>query len=189
MEIKRMTKMNTTSFEVGDVFSMTLTNGEKVEAMAMKQENDGMIFMPVDCLMDEYSMNAENTNRGGYDASDMRVKLNGEILERFPAEIRELMVAFPNGDLLRLATEKEIFGENRLCEKEADEITQFEPMKQRRNRIAFQGMNGAWEWWWLANKVKGSAAYFAYVTGNGDALYGNASYAYGVRPAFKIKNL
>lgn len=169
MEIKRVTKMDTTNFEVGDVFPMTLSDGEQVEAMAMKQESDGMIFMLIDCLLDESSMNSENTNRGGYDASDLRMKLNGEILERFPAEIREQMVAFQNGDLLRLPTEKEIFGENRYGEYESEDVTQFEPMKLRRNRIAFQGMNGAWEWWWLANKVRGSAARFASVNNGGDA--------------------
>ena len=181
MEIKRVTKMDTTNFEVGDVFPMTLTDGEQVEAMAMKQESDGMIFVLIDCLLDESSMNSENTNRGGYDASDLRVKLNGEI--------REQMVAFQNGDLLRLPTEKEIFGENRYGEYESEDVTQFEPMKLRRNRIAFQGMNGAWEWWWLANKVRGSAADFAYVSGAGNAFYHDASSALGVRPAFKIRNL
>lgn len=189
MEIKRVTKMDTTNFEVGDVFPMTLSDGEQVEAMAMKQESDGMIFMLIDCLLDESSMNSENTNRGGYDVSDLRVKLNGDILERFPAEIREQMVAFQNGDLLRLPTEKEIFGENRYGEYESEDVTQFEPMKLRRNRIAFQGTNGAWEWWWLANKVRGSAAHFAYVGNDGNAYSYGASTALGVRPAFKIRNL
>lgn len=189
MEIKRVTWMNTTNFEVGDVFPMTLTDGEQVEAMAMQQDDDGMIFMLVDCLRDEYRMNSDDTNRGGYDASDLRVNLNGEILERFPTEIRELMIAFPNGDLLRLPTEKEIFGENRYGEAESEKVKQFEPMKERRNRIAFQGMNGAWEWWWLANKHYRNAADFARVGSGGDAYYHGASSAGGVRPAFKIKNL
>lgn len=189
MEIKRVTCMNTTNFEVGDVFPMTLNSGEQVEAMAMKQESDGMIFMLVDCLQTESPMNKEYSNRGGYEACDLRKKLNGEIFESFPAEIREQMIAFPNGDLLRLPTEKEIFGENHYGEKEADEVTQFEPMKQRRNRIAFQGMNGAWEWLWLANKVKGSAANFCCVDNDGGADYDGAECHLGVRPAFKIKNL
>ena len=189
MEIKRMTWLNTTNYEVGDVFPMTLSSGEQVEAMAMKQESDGMIFMLVDCLRDEYRMNSDNTNRGGYDASDLREKLNGEILATFPAEIREQMVAFPNGDLLRLPTEKEIFGENRYGEAEGENVKQFEPMKQRRNRIAFQGVNGAWEWWWLANKHYCGTAVFAGVPRDGDADCGYASDALGVRPTFKIKNL
>ena len=190
MEIKRVTKMdmNTTNFEVGDVFSMTMTNGEKVEAMAMKQENDGMIFMLVDCIRGEYRMNSDNTNRGGYDASDLRGQLNGEILERFPDEVRELMVDFPNGDLLRLPTEKEIFGTNRYGEAESEKVKQFEPMKLLRNRIAFRGMNGYYEWWWLSNKMKGDAARFVLIDSGGSATSYGAYYALGVRHAFKIKN-
>lgn len=38
--------------------------------------------------------------------------------------------------------------------------------------------------WWLRSVV--SATYFAYVYRNGGASYGNAGYAYGVRPAFAI---
>ena len=41
-------------------------------------------------------------------------------------------------------------------------------------------------WYWLRDVV--SAAYFALVSGYGDAAYGNASYAGGVRPAFSIKS-
>ena len=99
------------------------------------------------------------------------------------------MVPFENGDFLRLPTEKEIFGVNEYGEKEPDSVEQFEPMKLRRNRIAFQGHNGGWEWYWLQNKVKGTAAYFAGVNNNGCAGYYYASYAGGVRPAFKIMSL
>ena len=88
-----------------------------------------------------------------------------------------------------LPTEKEIFGKNEYGTKEPENVVQWEPMKLRRNRIAFQGMNGSWEWYWLANKVKGSAAGFAIVYGSGHAYYNYASVSYGVRPAFKIKNL
>ena len=64
-------------------------------------------------------------------------------------------------------------------------------MKLRRNRIAFQGYNGEWEWYWLQNRLRDavSSSYFASVDGDGGATYGGASGAFGVRPAFKIKNL
>ena len=51
-------------------------------------------------------MNPTSSNHGGYKSCALRKALNTEILDRFPAEIREKMVAFPNGDLLRLPTEK-----------------------------------------------------------------------------------
>lgn len=176
-------------YMVGDVIAFTLTDGEEVEALAVKQEQDGMIFCLVDCLNQEYSMNEEDSNRGGYEATDLRVKLNGEILDRFPADIREKMVAFANGDYLRLPTEKEIFGCNDYGKAEPDDVQQWEPMKQRKNRIAFQGKGtDRWEWYWLQNAHKRYAARFAVVDYGGLATYGLASGALGVRPAFKFSN-
>lgn len=174
-------------YMVGDVIAFTLTDGEEVEALAVKQEQDGMIFCLVDCLNQEYSMNEEDSNRGGYEATDLRVKLNGEILDRFPADIREKMVAFANGDYLRLPTEKEIFGCNDYGKAEPDDVQQWEPMKKRKNRIAFQGKGtDRWEWYWLQNAHKRYAARFADVGYYGYATYDSASDAGGVRPAFKI---
>lgn len=189
MLVKRTTEIETNAFEVGDIISFELSDGEQVDAMAMKSEEDGTIFLLVDCLRDEEPMNEEDSNRGGWDACDLRVKLNGDILERFPQHIRENMVAFANGDFLRLPTEKEIFGVNEYGEAEDESVEQFAPMVERRNRIAFQGKNGAWEWYWLANKHKRYASAFARVGNDGHARYHYASHAGGVRPAFKIKNL
>ena len=172
---------------VGDVITFTLKNGEEVEALAVKQEQDGMIFCFVDCLRKEYSMNRTSSNRGGYKSCALRKTLNTEIYNLFPDEIREKMVAFQTGDMVRLPTEREIFGYNHYGESESEDVEQWEPMKDRRNRIAFQGSKtGTWEWYWLQNKADGSAAYFAIVGGHGRAAYNSASGADGVRPAFKI---
>ena len=172
---------------VGDKIAFTLNDGEEVEALAVKQEDDGMIFYFVDALKKEYRMNRTNSNRGGYKACELRVNLNGEILDRFPAEIREKMVAFENGDYLRLATEREIFGENIYGEEEDESVEQWEPMKDRRNRIGFQGnKTGIGEWCWLQNKSKDYAATFCCVARDGRADCHYASYSRGVRPAFKI---
>ncbi len=160
MKVKRMIKSDVDTFRVGDIIKFKLTDGEKVQAMAVQQENDSMLFCLVDCLADEYSMNDTNTNEGGYEGSDLRKKLNTEIIARFPADIKAMMVPFGNGDYLRLPTEKEIFGENYYGEYESPYVQQWKPMKQRRNRMAFQGKNGGWEWYWLQNKCRDSAAYF-----------------------------
>lgn len=106
-------------YEVQDVIAFKLTDGEEVQAMAVQQENDGMVFCLVDCLTDEYSMNDTNSNGGGYEVSGLRKKLNTEIIARFPADIKAMMVPFGNGDYLRLPTEKEIFGENYYGEYES----------------------------------------------------------------------
>lgn len=176
-------------YEVEDVIAFKLTDGEKVQAMVVQQENDGMLFCLVDCLADDYSMNDMNTNEGGYEGSDLRKKLNTEIIARFPADIKAMMVPFGNGDYLRLPTEKEIFGEHYYGGYESPYVQQWKPMKQRRNRIASQGKNGGWEWYWLQNKCRDSAAIFANVNRDGFASYSDASFSYGVRLVFKLKHV
>lgn len=176
-------------YEVEDVIAFKLTDGEKVQAMAVQQENDGMLFCLVDCLADEHSMNDTNTNEGGYEGSDLRKKLNTEIIARFPADIKARMVPLENGDYLRLPTEKEIFGENYYGEHESPHVHQWKPMQQRRNRIAFQGKNGDWEWYWLQNKCRDSAALFAGVDDGGNAGCGGASSYCSVRLVLKLKSV
>ena len=190
MKVKRMIKSDVDTFKVGDIIKVKLTDGVKVQAMAMKQEEDGMIFCLLDCLPGKYLMNDTRTNEGGYEESDLRKKLNGEILNLFPAELKAMMAPFDNGDLLRLPTEKEIFGENYYGEYESPYAKQWKPMKKRRNRIAFNGTKEEnLQWYWLMNKVRESATSFSSVSGNGRANRGNASNSIGVRLAFKIKNI
>lgn len=189
MKVKRMIKSDVDTFKVGDIIKVKLTDGVKVQAMAMQQEKDGMIFCLVDCLPSEYPMNSTRTNEGGYEESDLRKKLNGEILNLFPAELKAMMAPFDNGDLLRLPAEKEIFGENYYGKYESPYVKQWKPMKKRRNRMAFDGSKDEnLQGYWLINKARESAASFAFVSGSGFASSSNASYSRGVRPAFKIKN-
>lgn len=177
-------------FSVGDIISFALNDGEYMEAMAVQHDNDGMLFCAVDCLADEYPFKRDGKNGGGYEASDLREILNTIILPRFPEELVKRMVPFSSGDLLRIPTEKEIFGKNEWCEDEGENVTQWEPMKLRRNRIAFQGHNGAWEWYWLMSRLRSvySATYAAIVDYYGFATTAGASYSHGVRPLFKIKD-
>ena len=180
-------------YEVGDIVSYTMEDGEEVEALAVKEEFDKhgnlcMVFLLLDCLKEECRMNRDDTNDGGYEESYLREQLKTEYLERFPASLRLNMVPFENGDLLRIPTEREIFGENRYGEEEPDTVEQFEAMKKRRNRMALDGSNGETQAYWLQNKRVGSATYFCVVSGNGFANYYGASDSIGVRPLYRIRN-
>ena len=189
MKVKKMIKSDVSTFKVGDIIKVRLTDGEKALAMAVQQEEDGMIFCLVDCLAKEYPMNETCTNEGGYEASDLRKKLNGEILNLFPVELTDMMIPFDNGDLLRLPTEKEILGENYHGEYESPCVKQWKPMKKRRNRMAFDGTKyEKFQWYWLANKVEDSVSRFASVDAGGNADYYNVTNSIGIRPTFKIKN-
>ena len=197
MEVKRTIKTDVESFETGDVISFKLKDGEKVQAKAVKKTDEGMLFITVDCLKDEYQM---FKNTGGmrsmdinYFNSDLRHALNREILDRFPDEIRSRMVGMRIDnesnmffDLIRIPTEREIFGENHYSKDESDTVVQFKGMKNRRNRIAFQGSKtGTWEWYWLQNQVE-TATYFAHVTTNGYVYRASESASRGVRPVFLL---
>lgn len=174
---------------VGEIMRFNLTDGEPVEAMVLEYDGDAATLIFVDCLKDEYPLKEDGDYSEGYESSDLRKALNGEILKRFPQEIREHMIPFDNGDMLRIPTEREIFGENKYCEVEPATVHQFEAMKLRRNRIAFQGVNGAWEWYWLQNRLRSvySASDAAGVTTRGDADGHGPSNSHGVRPLFKYR--
>ena len=191
MLVKRTMKVDVELFEVGDIIKFKLTDGEKVQAMAVKQTPGGMLFVLVDCLAKEYPMFNDIDDMDeediSYATSDLRKALNGEILDRFPKEIKDRMVAVnAEGDMLRIPTECEIFGENIYGQEESKLTKRWKPMKKKRNRIAFQGKEGAWEWYWLMNRHKNYASYFAIVNYYGNANYLNASYSFGVRPVFLL---
>lgn len=180
-------------YEVGDIVSYTMEDGEEVEALALKEEFDKhgnlcMVFMLLDCLKEECRMNRDDTNDGGYEESHLRDQLATKYLEKFPAALRLNMVPFENGDLLRIPTEREIFGRNIYGEEEPNTVEQFEPMKKRRNRMAFDGLNGETQAYWLQNKRVRSATYFCDVSTNGFAYSGDASRSLGVRPLYRIRN-
>ena len=67
MKVKGMIEPDVHASKVGDVIDVKLAGGVKVQAMAVQQEEDGMIFCLVDCLPGEYPMNSTRTNEGGYE--------------------------------------------------------------------------------------------------------------------------
>ena len=76
MKVKGMIESDVDTFKVGDVIEVKLADGVKVQAMAVQQEEDGMIFCLVDCLPSEHPMNSTSTNEEGYEESSLRKKLN-----------------------------------------------------------------------------------------------------------------
>lgn len=186
MKVKRTVKVkNPERYEVGDIISFKLTNGEKVEALAVKEDNENMLFCLVDCLNDEYQMNSNNTTEGGFEASELNTYLNVKIIRLFPEKIKKNMVPFENEKYLRIPTEREIFGEAKYG-NEPDSVEQWKPMKKRKNRIAGLGKNGELDWYWLASVASSTLFCACYLYGF--ASYSGASYTNGVRPVFLLKN-
>ena len=182
MKVKRKIEVETDKYKIGDIISFKLTDGEKIRARAVKREYDGMLFCAIDCLKDEYPMNKNGSNDGGYAASDLRMKLNAEILCKFPREIRKHMQPMEYGDFLRVPTEREIFGENKYGEYDSAE--QWLCMKKRRNRIPLYKDEICW--YWLQNQCTNSTSLFCGVNYYGLVDVGTTSSSLGVRLVFLL---
>ena len=177
---------------VGDVISFKLKTGEKVRARAIKEYQHTMLMWFEDCLKDEYPMNEENTNNGGWLDSDARAFLNTEIINRFPDKILKHMVKDFKGDWLHLLSIEEVFGMTPDFEitKESAKL-QIPALKTEKSRVKSLGLDGGTCWYWLRSPYVSGATQFCPVYRNGNASYGNASIAAGLAPAFylKIRNL
>ena len=179
MKIERMTEIETSDIEVGDRIHVA-----HYTATCQEITPKGALFLMDQYLDKRMPMNKKNTNKGGYAKSDLREALQSEEVLNIFADIRDHMVPFDNGDLLRIPFHGEIFGQEDAEYFEPDGCEQWELMKDRKNRVAFR--QNCWEWGWLQNKRKGSATYFCVVNDFGYAYDWNASNSLGVRPAFLI---
>lgn len=165
-------------FQVGDQIEVG-----KYTATCQKVTRKGALFLLDQYLDEPFKMNRENTNEGGYEASNLRMELQKDSILDIFSSIRDRMVPFKNGDLLRIPYAEEFFGD--IDEYEPSGKKQWPLMKDRKNRIAIRE-GEAYEWGWLQNKVKSSSAYFARVIGNGLSNSCYASYSGGVRPVFRL---
>lgn len=178
IDVYRKTLTKTTEIQTGDQIRVGHYTATCQTVTPM-----GALFL-LDQYLDEAYQMGPIHGKGGYEASELRYKLNLDGLDEFPEELRERMVPFDNGDLLRIPFFGEIFGQEDAEYFEPDGCEQWELMKDRKNRIAFR--QNCWEWGWLQNKRKGSATGFALVYNGGHANSGDASNSLGVRPAFLI---
>lgn len=188
MEIYESKKMINVS-RTATVLTKEIQTGDRITvgkytATCQAATPKGALFLLDQYLDQDYPMNEEGTNRGGYEASDLRKTLQGDDVLAIFSDYRDRMQPFDNGDLLRIPCYSEIFGKEGAELFEPDGCEQWPLMQDRKNRIAFR--NGDWEWGWLQNKRKGSATTFACVTTYGYASYDDASHSSGVRPAFLI---
>ena len=150
IEVIRKTNTKGLEIMVGDQIHVS-----KYTATCQKITQAGALFLLDQYLDQAYPMNAEDSNRGGYEASDLRKTLQSEEVLKIFAEYRDRMQPFDNGDLLRIPFFGEIFGKEDANYFEPDGCEQWPLMKDRKNRIAFR--DNSWEWGWLQNKRKGSA--------------------------------
>ena len=180
MQIQRLTTIEEpTNFLIGDKINI-----DHYTATCQEITPKGALF-----LMDQYldkpmAMNRNNSNKGGYEESDLRRALQSEDILKIFSCIREWMVPFDNGDLLRIPFAGEMFGDMLSTWVEPDGHEQWPLMRDRRNRIASRC--GEYEWGWLQNKDITSSTHFCFVHYGGAGTAWSASTVFGVRPAFLI---
>lgn len=179
MKVKRMKEIETNRPKIGDRISVG-----HYTATCQKLTPKGAIFLLDQYLDKPYAMNPANTNKGGYEKSDLRQALQSDEVLNIFAGIRNYMVPFDNGDLLRIPFAGEMFGTGLSNWVEPDGHEQWPLMRDRRNRLASRC--GNYEWGWLQNKDITSSSSFCIVYAIGFAATWDASNVFGVRPAFLI---
>ena len=180
INVLRRQEMATKEIIVGDRILVSLAELGDFTATAHKITDRGVLF-----IFDEYvtsrPMNSKNTNKGGYEKSDLKKWIDSVLLEAFPEELRNRIAD------LSIPTVGELFGHDDEWDNEhfeLDDDEQLPLMKERGNRVAY--LNNEWEWGWLRNAMKRefSSAHFADVDPDGYTNYGHASDSFGVRPEF-----
>lgn len=183
------------AFEVGDKISCTLKNGQDIEFTVAAINHYGkneVAFITEDLLDDEYQMNEENTNKGGWSKSDLRTTLNTKILELLPDELQAVIkprtivqdiydAVFKSTDKLWIPSRKELFGVDNDVDKGDVHFPLFNTYKSRvKNR------NGQYEWYWTRSPLASSSINFCYVHGYGNSYDTNASSSNGVAFGFLL---
>lgn len=162
------------------VISFCLTTGESVSALAVKQEEDGSIFVLADPLDKVMQMHYDDEEDVDYANTALRSWLNLTLVKQFPEEIVKKMLPFENGDFIRLPTEREIFGENLWGEHGDENIQQWGCMEND----LIRGCNN---WYWLQTKtITSSPKEYCCVTNSGSSNFLSPYLLSGVRPVFKL---
>lgn len=164
--------------EVGDKTTIKL-DGLGEFAATVHKVTDDKVMLIFDDYVAERPMNESDTNKGGFEYSDLNEWLHTEFVKAIPYSIRARLTD------VTIPTVGEMFGWDDEWNRnyfEADNDKQLPLMKQRRNRVAYY--NNECECGWLRNATKKefSAAYFAGVGNDGLTYCRGASYSVGVRP-------
>lgn len=180
MKVLRKQEIDTANIQVGDQMVIPLAELGEFTATAHKVTDEGVVFI-FDDYVTRRPMNNRDTNKGGFEKSDLKKWMDTVLFMSFPEELRDKIYS------LTLPTVGQIVGhedewDNKNLEADTDE--QLPLMKECKNRIACFEDQLTWGWLRNATKEEFSSAYFAFVNGGGGTDYNHASNSYGVRPEF-----
>lgn len=194
---------------IGDRCPLSLTGGETVYAQIADFLHDNLAdggglaaitFSFEDCISTTYSMNADDTNSGGWNGSRMRTSTMPALLAQFPAVLQdsagiktvnkiasagdESSDLITSPDRLWLFSEVEVMGE--ALEAASGEGTIYPLFSTAANRRKGIGAGGAASEWWLRSPAVIFNDFFVYVSAGGDIVSTFASEALGVAPGFCV---
>ena len=144
-----------------------------------------------DCLKEEDKINREDTNKGGWENSDIREWCNDGFAQSIPQSLQTIFKNFVNAthtdgkiveavDLFALPSEVEVCGGVRYSAQ--GEGMQFEFYKNPLNRIKCLGPGGHQASWWGRSPYSSHSTRFCIVDSNGNAYGYIASDTYGLAP-------
>ena len=180
MKVLRKQEIDTANIQVGDQMVIPLAELGEFTATVHKVTDEGVMFI-FDDYVTRRPMNNRNTNKGGFEKSDLKKWMDTVLYMAFPEELRDKIYG------LTLPTVGQIVGhedewDNKNLEPDTNE--QLPLMKKCKNRIACFEDQLAWGWLRNATKEEFSSAVFARVDYGGYANYYVASDSLGVRPEF-----
>ena len=194
-------------FEVGDTKKFRLADGSYLTARIIGFNHDyardgslvHITFETVETLDGDIPMNEKSTNEGGWDASYLRAKLNGNFFEKqLPADLKAVIkpvvkmtaksskneVRVPSVDKLFVLSEQEVFG--RKIYSCGYEGKWYEWYKRENTPYGKCKQNGEKDWRWERSPRSGGTNSFCFVTTDGSAIANSASGSYGVSFGFCI---
>ena len=144
-----------------------------------------------DCLKEEDKINKEDTNKGGWENSDIREWCNDGFAQSIPQSLQTIFKNFVNAthtdgkivetvDLFALPSEVEVYGGVRYSAQ--GEGIQFEFYKNPLNRIKCLGSGGHQATWWERSPHSSHSTSFCKGHSNGNASYDYASSTRGLAP-------
>lgn len=180
MKVLRKQEIDTANIQVGDQMVIPLAELGAFTVTAHKVTDEGVMFI-FDDYVTRRPMNNRNTNKGGFEKSDLKKWMDTVLYMAFPEELRDKIYG------LTLPTVGQIVGhedewDNKNLEPDTNE--QLPLMKKCKNRIACFEDQLAWGWLRNATKEEFSSANFAFVDYFGGTGFYLASYSRGVRPEF-----
>lgn len=154
-----------------------------------------MFFIFENCLNEQFPMNRDATNAGGWERSTMRAFLNGRLAKQLSEDLLESIepisieqetpwdkTCVKSCDKLFLLSEEQVFGKNKYSkpEKGTSQLRIFEISKECRKK----SWNRSPTWWWLRSPHESSSYNFVLVYSDGSVNHNGANYTGGVVPGF-----